>query len=433
MADTGMLQGMKQSMAATPAMQLYLQALQANRSELDELVAKAISGNPALEKIEPLGPSISISYDRYDTGRNFALESLSSEQTLADYLEEQIRQSGLSKTIQSAAVSIIPYLNKHGFFAESPKQVQEELGLSDSHFRQARRAIFDLDPSGVGAADLRESLMIQLYRLGESRGLPMKLLRHHWEALVRHRYAEIARALDVEEEAAELAAKRIARLNPDPGSGFSHAELNIITPDLILEYEGHEPKLHLTADSSPQVVLSSEYREMMAEHADKPEVRSYLSRCFREGRELIRALGDRKTTLLLVAKAIAEKQAAFFLGKAESIKPLKMEEVAEATQLHISTISRAVRGKYMQTPRGVFELRSLFTTALNTAADTEMSADEIKSKIRRYIEEEDTAHPLSDAKLEALLQQENITVARRTIAKYREQMRILSASLRKRK
>ena len=172
---------------------------------------------------------------------------------------------------------------------------------------------------------------------------------------------------------------------------------------------------------------------MMAEHADKPEVRSYLSRCFREGRELIRALGDRQTTLLLVAKAIAEKQAAFFLGKAESIKPLKMEEVAEATQLHISTISRAVRGKYMQTPRGVFELRSLFTTALNTAADTEMSADEVKSKIRRYIEEEDTAHPLSDAKLEALLQQENITVARRTIAKYREQMRILPASLRKRK
>jgi RNA polymerase sigma-54 factor len=202
---------------------------------------------------------------------------------------------------------------------------------------------------------------------------------------VRHRYAEIARALDVEEEAAELAAKRIARLNPDPGSGFSHAELNIITPDLILEYEGHEPKLNLTADSSPQVVLSSEYREMMAEHADKPEVRSYLSRCFREVRELIRALGDRQTTLLLVAKAIAEKQASFFRGKAESIKPLKMEEVAEATQLHISTISRAVRGKYMQTPRGVFELRSLFTTALNTAADTEMSADEIKSKIRRYI------------------------------------------------
>ena len=110
-----------------------------------------------------------------------------------------------------------------------------------------------------------------------------------------------------------------------------------------------------------------------------------------------------------------------------------MEEIAEATQLHISTVSRAVRGKYMQSPRGVFELRSMFTTALNTAADTEMSADEIKNKIRRFIEEEDSEHPLSDAKLEALLQQENITVARRTIAKYREQMRILPASLRKHK
>lgn len=421
-------------MAATPAMQLYLQALQANRSELDELVAKAISANPALEKIEPREPAMAPSYDsRHGKRHDFVLESLSSEQTLADYLEEQIRQSGLSKSVQNAAIAIIPYLNKHGFFAESPKQVREELGLSDSHFRQARRAICDLDPSGVGAVDLRESLMIQLYRLGESRGLPMKVLRNHWDALVRHRYAEIARALEVDDEAAELAAKRIARLNPDPGSGFSHAELNIITPDLILGFEGNEPKLHLTADSSPQVVLSSEYREMMAEHADKPEVRNYLSRCFREGRELIRALGDRQTTLLLVAKAIVQKQAAFFQGKEESIKPLKMEEIAEATQLHISTVSRAVRGKYMQSPRGVFELRSMFTTALNTAADTEMSADEIKNKIRRFIEEEDSEHPLSDAKLEALLQQENITVARRTIAKYRDQMRILPASLRKHK
>lgn len=423
-----MIQGMKQGMVASPAMQLSMRALQANQTELQELIAEALAKNPALEELQPEPEPQDTTYT---ARREFAMESLSATPTLAQHLEEQIRQSGLPPKIEAAALQMIPWLNQHGFFAESPATVQQELGINNKLFQQARYAIQDLEPAGVGAEDLRESLMIQLERLGESTGLPMQLLRQHWDALVRHRYADIAKALDIDESAAEMAARRIARLNPDPGSGFSRAELHTISPDIEVQQDGDKLLVTLTKEASPRLALSAEYREMMAQHADKAEVRQFLSGCFREGRELIRALGERQTTLLAVAKAIVERQQNFFLHKNAPLTPLKMEAIAADTQLHVSTVSRAVRGKYLKCSRGVFELRAFFSTAISATED--VSADAAKQKIRELIEEESPRHPLTDSKLEALLQEQGITLARRTIAKYREQLKILPASLRKRR
>lgn len=417
-------------MVATPAMQLAMRALQANQTELQELIAEALAANPALEELRPEPPNDDEQETRY---RDFAMESLSSTQTLAESLEEQIRHSGLPDAVKEAALAIIPWLNHHGFFSEHPAAVQQQLELNDKIFQQARRAIRDAEPAGVGAQDLRESLIFQLKRKGESQGLPMRLLRDFWDDLVKHRYAHIAKVLDIEEEAAELAAGRIARLNPDPGSAFSRAELNIISPDILVEQDGAELKVSLTHEANPQLALSAEYRDMMAEHADKPEVRQYLSRCFREGRDFIRALGDRYATLLQVAQAIATRQKAFFLNKHAALAPLKMEDIATDTGLHVSTVSRAVRSKYLKCTRGVFELRFFFSTAVGNNAEQEHSANEIKQILQNLIEAEDPAHPYSDARLEQLLLQQNISVARRTIAKYREQLKILPASLRKRR
>ena len=420
-----MIQGMRQSMAATPAMQMMLHALQANQTELEEIINKALAANPALEKAEPAPSKDPVDY-RANQRRDFAMQSISSTQTLAEFLEEQIRQNDLSPKVKQAALQIIPYLNEHGFFAEPLSIVQQELGLDDKLFQQARRAICDADPAGVGAVDIRESLILQLKRLGEHKGLPMQLLKNHWDALIRHRYADIADALDIDEEAAELAARRIARLNPDPGSGFSQAELNVISPDILVEEDAGELKVSLTQEASPQLVLSAEYREMMAEHADKAEVRQFLSKCFREGRELIRAFSDRNATLLSVAEAIVRIQHHFFREKNAALIPMRLEDVASATGLHVSTVSRAVRGKYLQCRRGVFELKALFTTGIN-----DVSADAIKQKIRALIAAEDAEQPLSDAEIEAQLSAEGINIARRTIAKYRDAMKILPASLRK--
>lgn len=427
MSTTGMIQGMKQSMVATPAMQLSMRVLQANDTELQELISEALAANPALEEAQPQTETAEAPNEEY---RRFAMESLSAAQTLGEYLEEQIRHSGLPAKTAEAALNLIPWLNEHGFFAEPLATVQQECGLNDKVFQQARLAICDCEPAGVGAQDLRESLILQLHRNGEDKGLSMLLLRDYWEDTVRHRYDKIAKALNIDEKTAELAARRLSRLNPDPGSGFAPTELNIITPDILVEADNGELKVSLARDKSPRLALSAEYRDMMAQHADKPEVRQFLSRCFREGRELIRALQDRNTTILTVATAIVQKQRPFFFHPQTALAPLKMEEIAQITGLHVSTISRAVRGKYLKCSYGVFELRSFFSTAVST---DDVSADAAKHKIREFIAAEDPSHPLSDAKLEALLQAQNIHLARRTIAKYREQLKILPASMRKRR
>lgn len=429
-STAGMQQGMQQNMAATAAVQMFMRALQANTTELSELATQAMAGNPVLEEA-PRHESESAEIPDYERTRRHAqfLESLTRQPTLAEHLEEQVRRSALPAATEASALALIPYLNHHGFFSEAPESIAHELGMKEKHFRRGLRALQELEPAGVGAADLRESLILQLRRLGEHGGIPMQLLQHHWEELVHHRYAEAAQALEVEEEAVSIAARRIARLNPDPGSGFSRAELNIISPDVVVTEEEGELRVELTGDGIPQLALSADYREMMSEQAENPELRRYLSRCFREGRELIRAIADRQQTILTVAQAIVARQKAFFRRGAEHQVSLKMETIAADTGVSVSTISRAVRGKYLKCSFGVFELRSFFSAALGGDA----SAAGVQARIRELVAAEDPAHPLSDAALETALRQEGISLARRTIAKYREQLKILPASLRRKK
>lgn len=436
MSSPGMIQGMKQSMVAAPAMQMFMHALQANTEELEELVNQTLAKNPALEdRRAERADEVSLKeYDpRASQKHDFLLDSQTTTQTLGEYLEEQIRQSALPAKIEQAALCIIPYLNHRGFLSEAEPSICKELNIPPELFRRAKRAIQDLDPPGVGAEDLRESLILQLRRAGEKRGLPMLLLQHHWEALVKHRYAKVADLLEVEEEAVHIAAARIARLNPDPGSRFSRAEMNVITPDIVVETDGDDIIVSLTPQSSPQLALSSEYREMMAQHADNKEVRQFLSKCFRDGRDFLRILDDRKNTILTVAQAICDYQKAFFFEGKAALRPLKMEEIATKTGLHTSTVSRAVRGKYLKCAFGVSELRSFFISAVETDGNTETSSEEIRQKISMLIEDESPAAPLSDSAIAAALEQQGIRVARRTVTKYREQLKILPASLRKRR
>lgn len=423
-------------MTATAAMQMFMKTLQATTTELAELAAQAMAANPALEELPhdrdnddnpstPLNREATLRHERF-------MDTLTGEPTLAEHLEEQIRRSALPDSTEKAALELIPYLNHHGFFSEPVQNIADALQLNPALFRKAQKAIQDLDPAGVGAQDLRESLILQLHRKGEHGGIPMQLLTKHWHELVNHQYESAARALDVEEEAVAIAARRIAKLNPDPGSGFSHAELNIISPDLLVTRDGDELTVTLTGEDIPRLTISAEYREMMSEQAENAELRRYLSRCFREGRELIRAINERQQTILTVAQAIVKRQREFFLQGPHKQVPLQMEDIAADTGVSISTVSRAVRGKYLRCQFGVYELRRFFGAALNARDGSAESAGSVQARIRALIEAEQPNKPLSDAAIEAALQTEGIDVARRTIAKYREQMKILPAKLRKR-
>ncbi len=442
MNNAGMQQGMQQGMVASASMQLFMRALQATGMELGQMAAQALATNPALEELPPPPQEdgeAAAPLNTAATQRHAAfMDSLAGQETLAEHLETQIQQSALVPEVEAAALTLIRSLDKRGYFPEdaSPEQIAEQEGISRNTLHRALAAVQDLDPPGVGARDLRDSLLIQLERRGEGATIPARLLREHWDALVRHRYAEAAQALELEEEAVALAARRIARLDPNPGSRFAEVEQHVIVPDVLISRdEGGELTATLTGEQVPRLALSARYRDMMAEQADKPDIRLYLSRCFREGRALIHAIAERQRTILQVAQALTRHQRAFFLRGPQALAPLRMEEVASELGVHVSTISRAVRGKYLRCTFGVFELRSFFSAAL-PATEQEggsgVAAQAIQARLRALVAAEDPAHPLADSELERLLAAEGMPVARRTIAKYRELLKILPARLRRR-
>ncbi len=436
MATPGMQQGMQQGMVATAAMQLFMRTLQATNVELNQLATQALATNPTLEELPPLPQEGEYSPADHDATRRHSafIDSLAGQETLAEHLESQILRSALPAEVEAAALSLIRCLDARGYFPEDapPEQLAAQEKMPASVFRRALSAVQDLDPPGVGARDLRESLLLQLTRRGEQNTLPARLLREHWDALVRHRYAEAARLLELEEEAVAIAARRISRLSPNPGSRFASVEQEQIVPDVLVRRDGDELEVLLTEERVPRLGISLQYQDILAEQADKPEIRQYLTRHFREGRAFIRAIRQRQETILRLAQALVRRQRPFFLRGPQALLPLRMEELAEELGLHVSTISRAARGKYLRCDFGVFELRHFFSAAL-PAADEEggaVSAHAIQARIRALIAAESPEAPLSDTRLAALLAAEGFRVARRTIAKYRDLLKIPPASLR---
>lgn len=421
---------MKQSMVATAAMQMFMRTLQATTQELQQLAQQQVTANPALEWTEteflPMPNQAGSS-----SSQDYLIGHLVESPTLTSHLEEQIRRSALPSTTEKTALMLIRHLDNRGFFETHPDTIAQQEGISLRLLHKALAAIRDMEPPGVGAIDLRDSLMLQLIRKDEQQSLPMQLLEQHWDAFIRHRYAEIAASLNVSEEAVMAAARRIARLSPNPGAVFESPEHAVIQPDLEVEIIDGEPIARLTGENIPRLALSSAYRDMMAEQADKPEVRHYLSRCFREGRAFINAIEERQKTILLVAQSIVSRQRDFFLKGAKHLKALKMENIATLVGLHLSTVSRAVNGKYLRYAGRLYELRSFFSAALSTTEGDQVSSRSIQEIIRELIAQESPSKPLSDEQIRHALQQEGIDIARRTIAKYRDQLKILPASLRK--
>ena len=304
--------------------------------------------------------------------------------------------------------------------------------MPPKRYQKALRVVQDLEPAGVGARNLQESLLLQLRRVDEAGSLAYRLAAEEWENLIHHRYALAARSLGFSEKQVAAAAHRISRLNPDPGSSFSPAERCILVPDVIVERIGEELRVSLTGEGVPRLALSSQYREMLAAQSDRPELRRYLSRCFSEGRDLIRAIEKRQETILAVAQSIVRFQKEFFF---------------KGPAMHISTVSRAVNGKFLRCEFGVFELRRFFSISLpvteaqqatspaektSSAGPTEVSAATVQSRIRYLVDHESPRKPLSDAGIEKILADEGIRISRRTIAKYRDRMHILPTHLRKR-
>jgi len=292
-----------------------------------------------------------------------------------------------------------------------------------------------MDPPGVGARDMRECLLLQIDRTeeGEEESTAYIIVRDHFDDLLNHRWNEIARALGISPKAVQDAADEIARLDPKPGKQHSGDDDTYILPDLIVEKIDGEYRVFLNDTTLPRLRLSRSYREVARDRNQyKGENRDFIAAKLNSANWMIQAIEQRRQTMLKVMNFIVDRQRDFLERGVQYLRPLTLREVADHIEMHESTVSRVTNEKYVQTPRGVFSLKFFFSSGLSTASGEDISARGVKDKIKTLIQQEDTGKPLTDQKIVDLLESDGIQIARRTVAKYRDQLGVLPARMRKR-
>jgi RNA polymerase sigma-54 factor len=290
-----------------------------------------------------------------------------------------------------------------------------------------------LDPSGTGARDLRECLLIQLVELGDTSSLTYRLVNEAFPDLIAHRWNDLAKRFGVEPAAVQAAADQLSRLDPKPGLKYSEQSDGYIIPDLIVEKIGGRYQVFLNDTGMPRLRLSRSYQEIARDKKKMtPENREFIASKMNSANWMIQAIEQRRQTMLKVMNFIVDRQRDFFEKGIEYLKPLTLREVAEVINMHESTVSRVTNEKYVQTPRGVLPLKFFFSSALSTASGEDASARSIRAKLEKMVSEENSAKPLTDQQIVHLFQEQGIQIARRTVAKYRDQLGILPARMRKR-
>jgi len=290
-----------------------------------------------------------------------------------------------------------------------------------------------LDPSGTGARDLRECLLIQLVELGDTSSLTYRLVNEAFPDLIAHRWNDLAKRFGVEPAAVQAAADQLSRLDPKPGLKYSEQSDGYIIPDLIVEKIGGRYQVFLNDTGMPRLRLSRSYQEIARDKKKMtPENREFIASKMNSANWMIQAIEQRRQTMLKVMNFIVDRQRDFFEKGIEYLKPLTLREVAEVINMHESTVSRVTNEKYVQTPRGVLPLKFFFSSALSTASGEDASARSIRAKLEKMVGEENSAKPLTDQQIVHLFQEQGIQIARRTVAKYRDQLGILPARMRKR-
>jgi RNA polymerase sigma-54 factor len=293
--------------------------------------------------------------------------------------------------------------------------------------------IQSFDPPGVAARDLRESILIQLRRKGMEESLPAILVREHFEDLINHRWADIAKLRGLTPIVVQDAADEIAKLDPKPGLRHSSDPERYVIPDLIVEKIGGEYLVFANDTSLPRLRLSRAYREVARDKNQfKGENKEFISSKLNSANWMIQAIEQRRQTMLKVMGFIVDRQRAFFEKGVQHLRPLTLREVAEHIEMHESTVSRVTNEKFVQTPRGVFPLKFFFSSGLSTSSGEDISARGVKDKIQNLVDDEDQKKPLTDQAIVSLLKSEGVNIARRTVAKYRDQLGILPARMRKR-
>ncbi len=363
--------------------------------------------------------------------RQFMFDSLVAETSLQEMLLEQVRESGLPEDLFPTAETLIGNIDEYGYLKATLEEMVAASGAPLEKVEQVLKTIQGFEPAGVGARDLRECLMLQLERSGQQDTLEYRIISEYMDALGKRRIPEIARGTDASLDDVQEALQRIARLEPRPGRAFLPNNDHYILPEVFVTRSGNDFVVTTNNEHVPHLRISNTYKDLMSQGENSSEVRNYIREKIRAGKFLIKSLHQRQQTILNIAREIVARQREFMEKGVANLKPLTMVQVAEVVGVHETTVSRAVSGKYMQTPQGIFEMKYFFTAGIQTSTGDGMSNTSVKDMIAEIFKKEDCTKPLSDQEVVKMLQDKGIVIARRTVAKYRTELNILPSNLRK--
>ena len=362
---------------------------------------------------------------------------------LVELLNTQVIESDLRDEALDIAEFIIGNIDDRGYLACTTGEIAEALATEEAEVERVLAVIQTFDPPGIGARDLAECLAIQLTQREEESQLALQVIRRHMEDLTKRRFSRITRGLGISNDELKGALELIEKLQPHPGHTISTSDsaglltldtdVPYVTPDIIVEKAGEEWVVSLTHGNLPSLRINSHYVKLLKDGRANgtDDSGNYVSKKQNEARWLINAIHQRRTTMLKVAQYLVRAQMDWFEKGDGHLKPMVLQDVADAVEMHVSTISRVSNGKYMLTPRGVFELKYFFDSKVHSDDGQDVSARSVKERISDLIATEDKANPLSDQEIADRLGDEGLRLARRTVAKYRNQLRINSQRYRK--
>lgn len=444
-----------QKLVMTPELRQAIELLQFNSLELKEYISNELEVNPMLEAAssgeqfedldnykqdkeidwkEYLEKYDDISY-RPQRDKNIKEHNyeafVSYEPTLNEYLMSQLNLVCLGNKEWKIGENIIQNIDENGYLTLSIEDIAEYMKCNIEEVEILLRVVQTFEPLGVGARDLRECLLIQIRERKDYDSYVMTIIRDYLEDLGHNKIQKIAKELNLDLIQVQEASDYIKGLEPKPGRSFySNDEIRYVTPDASIELIEGKFVVVLNDTTGPRLNINSYYRELMKTGKDKNTI-EFLNDKFNSAMWIIRSIEQRRSTIKKVIESILKFQMDFFLEGEKSLRPLNLKDVAEDIEMHESTISRATNGKYVQTPRGLFELKYFFSSGL-LGDDGDISSTSIKSDLREIINEEDPKKPHSDQKISEILKTQGINISRRTVAKYRDELNIPSSSMRRR-
>ena len=471
---------LSQKLIMTPSLQQAIKLLQLSKLELQEVLNQELLENPLLEEsaeetkneeaeadaqektqdteeakaAEPAKEKEKdsfeeIDYDAYfqdyiEYGYNprgmgeeheeFPIENtLTRPPNLTDHLTWQLSMSDASPRIKEIGAFIIGNIDEDGYLRATNEEIAAAGGYDPAEVEKAVDAVQSLDPIGVGARDLRECLLLQLAFLEVDDPMVEIIVRDHWEMFMQRHFVQLAKVLGIDMKTLEGIVEVIKHLDPKPGRKYSNERAIYVEPDVYVQKVGDEYVIVLNEDGMPKLRINGSYRSMLNSMDSKQdgETVNYIKDKIRSAVWLIKSLDQRQRTIYKVAESIVKHQREFLEKGIDFLRPLVLRDVADDIQMHESTVSRVVSNKYMHTPRGLFLMKYFFHSGIDSDTGEDISSLTVKKKIQGYIDAEDPRKPLSDSKIMKILNDEGINIARRTVAKYRDELNIPSSTDRK--